>query len=123
MTDKEFEGVANGKRMGLGNAQRAEVQFLVDNNIPFYLYSIEEYQELIDMAKQGRAAPEERRGKFSIEEGPSIHAESRATPSSAITLAVLACACLNCLTRGSGRVRGVHCVMLLRVSDSRARFK
>ena len=37
--------------MGLGNAQRAEVQFLVDNNIPFYLYSIEEYQELIDMAK------------------------------------------------------------------------
>ena len=64
--------------MGLGNAQRAEVQFLVDNNIPFYLYSIEEYQELIDMAKEGRAAPEWRRGKFSIEDGASQY---RTTPS------------------------------------------
>ena len=67
---EEVDG-KTGKPMGLGNAQRGEVQFLVDNNIPFYLYSIEEYQELIDMAKEGRAAPEWRRGKFSIEDGAS----------------------------------------------------
>ena len=58
--------------MGLGNAQRAEVQFLMDQNIPFYLYSIEEYEELIAMARDGRDVPEERRGTFSIKDGLTL---------------------------------------------------
>ena len=67
-----FGGVASGMHLGLGNAQRAEVQFLMDQNIPFYLYSIEEYEELIAMARDGRGVPEERRGTFSIKDGLTL---------------------------------------------------
>ena len=79
-TASTFGGVSSGTHMGLGNAQRAEVQFLMDQNIPFYLYSIEEYEELIAMARDGRDVPEERRGSFSIADGLTlVHNISRAS--------------------------------------------
>ena len=75
---EEVDG-KTGKPMGLGNAQRGEVQFLTDRGIPFYLYSVAEYEELVKLALQQGDVPECRRGVFSIKDGLRFAGQQRPT--------------------------------------------
>ena len=75
---EEVDG-KTGKPMGLGNAQRGEVQFLTDRGIPFYLYSVAEYEELVKLALQQGDVPECRRGVFSIKDGLRFAGQKRTT--------------------------------------------
>ena len=69
-TNEEIDGVTFGKEKGLGNAQRGEVQYLQERKIPFYLYSIAEYEELVELARLKGTVPDEtRRGLFDMREG------------------------------------------------------
>ena len=45
------------------------MQYLCDNDIPFYLYSIEEFEQLAGLAQERGTVPEHRRGTFSLDRG------------------------------------------------------
>ena len=51
---------------GLGNAQRGEVEFLRQMGIQIYVYSIEEYQLLVDLALANRPVSEDHQKRLSI---------------------------------------------------------
>ena len=62
---QEGEWAANdkykwGTHMGLGNAQQGEVAWMKEQGIPIYSYTVDEYEELVELAKRNQRVPESR---------------------------------------------------------------
>ena len=58
---KDLDGV-KGTHMGTGNAQKGEIQRMRDLGISMFTYSIEEFQDLVDLALANKPVPAERCG-------------------------------------------------------------
>ena len=50
-----------GQHLGLGNAQKGEVQFLREKGIPIYYYDIHDYRELVHLALRNQPVPDSHR--------------------------------------------------------------
>ena len=58
-----------GEHLGLGNAQRGEVDFLERENIPIYGFLVSEYEEVVQLAHSRAPVPEHRRVLSRCEDG------------------------------------------------------
>ena len=50
-----------GTHMGLGHAQHGQVQWMRDQGIPFYSYTVDQYVELVELATRKERVPEHKR--------------------------------------------------------------
>ena len=69
ISQAENDHVEWSTHMGLGNAQQGEVAWMREQGIPLYTYTVDQYAELVSLAKAKARVPEH---TLSVEPEPEL---------------------------------------------------